>query len=61
MVDRGRLGYCKNLSYIDARIRSSAPSEEIEALQAGFEPRDWDVICHGGKDSYDHCKSRVNV
>jgi hypothetical protein len=56
MVDRGRLDYCKDLTYVDSRIRSSAPSEKIEPLREDFEPGHWDVICQGGKESYDHSK-----
>lgn len=56
MVDRGRLDYCKDLTFVDSRIRSSAPSEKNEPLPADFEPGSWDIICQGGKESYDHSK-----
>jgi hypothetical protein len=54
MVDRGRLDYCKDLSHADPRIRSHALSARMELLSADYEPGNWDVICQGGKDSYDH-------
>lgn len=45
MVDRGRLDLCKDL-------------ERIEPLDAEFEPGNWDIICQGGKDSYEHIGNR---
>jgi hypothetical protein len=57
MVDRGRLDFQQHLSnntFIDPRIKSSAPKNELSFLDPSFEPGNWDVICQGGKDSYDH-------
>jgi hypothetical protein len=56
MVDRGRLDYCKDLSFVDPRIIFNAPSDKMELLSPDYEPGDWDVICQGGKDNYDHGK-----
>ena len=56
MVDRGRLDFCKDLIFVDSRIRSSAPCETVEPLPVDFEPGKWDVICLGGRESYDHSK-----
>jgi hypothetical protein len=54
MVDRGRLDFQNNLRVIDPRIRSNAPKDEVRFLNSSFEPGSWDVICQGGKESYDH-------
>lgn len=57
MVDRDKFSdYSKRISFLDARIRVQAPTESTEPLPVDFEPGNWDVICQGGKDSYDHSK-----
>eukprot|EP00539_Tryblionella_compressa_P009357 CAMPEP_0178792194 /NCGR_PEP_ID=MMETSP0745-20121128/8389_1 /TAXON_ID=913974 /ORGANISM="Nitzschia punctata, Strain CCMP561" /LENGTH=479 /DNA_ID=CAMNT_0020450357 /DNA_START=114 /DNA_END=1553 /DNA_ORIENTATION=+ len=58
MVDRGRLDFQKNLNDIDPRIRSNAPSDKLSLLHPSFQPGNWDVICQGGKESYDHVGNR---
>ena len=56
MVDRGRLDICKRLGLIDPRIGAQAPSDQMELLPPEFEPGNWDVICQGGKENYEHSK-----
>eukprot|EP00429_Kryptoperidinium_foliaceum_P008799 CAMPEP_0176007336 /NCGR_PEP_ID=MMETSP0120_2-20121206/3181_1 /TAXON_ID=160619 /ORGANISM="Kryptoperidinium foliaceum, Strain CCMP 1326" /LENGTH=268 /DNA_ID=CAMNT_0017340095 /DNA_START=37 /DNA_END=840 /DNA_ORIENTATION=+ len=63
MVDRGRLGlgldYAKKLGFVDPCIRyPAAPSTKAQSLPENFEPGNWDVICQGGKESYDHIGNR---
>ena len=58
MVDRDKFSdYSKRISFLDARTRVPAPSDCNEPLPVDFEPGNWDVICQGGKESYDHSKS----
>jgi hypothetical protein len=58
VVDRGRLAdYAKHVQHIDPRVRINAPNETMELLSESFTPGNWDVICQGGKESYDHGKS----
>jgi hypothetical protein len=57
MVDRGRLDYAKKMGLLDARIASSAPCEEWHVLPDDFSPGNWDVICQGGRESFEHSKS----
>jgi hypothetical protein len=59
MVDRGRLNFSNDLSFVDSRIKSQAPSDSILLLDADYEPGYWDVICQGGKESYDHSECLV--
>ncbi len=62
MVDRGRfLDFGKSIRLVDARIHVATSSEANEPLHVNFMPGNWDVICQGGKDSYDHSKFRTIV
>ena len=56
MVDRGTLDLSRDLSYVDPRIRSQARGDRMELLPASYTPGYWDVICHGGKENYEHSK-----
>jgi hypothetical protein len=58
MVDRGRLVYLKDLSFVDPRIRSHAilDSTFTEPLPEPYQPGNWEVLCSGGKESFDHSK-----
>ena len=57
MVDRDKFSdFSRNVRFLDARIRVTAPTESTEPLPIDFEPGNWDVICQGGKESYDHSK-----
>lgn len=62
MVDRGRLACYANIAQpIDPTIRIDTPNETAELLCESFTPGPWDVICQGGKESYDHGTSSNNV
>jgi hypothetical protein len=52
MVDRGRLADLKELN--PGQNRLDAPSESVSLLNSSFTPGNWDVICQGGKESFDH-------
>eukprot|EP00980_Cylindrotheca_fusiformis_P031351 scaffold26214_cov142-Cylindrotheca_fusiformis.AAC.2 len=58
MVDRGRLDYLKNLSFVDPRIRSRACNDITQPLPESYEPGSWEVLCSGGKKSFDHIGNR---
>ena len=55
MVDRGShrlVDFTKRMQALEPRL--DAPTESISLLDPSFEPGNWDVICQGGKESYDH-------
>lgn len=53
MVDRGRLDFRKYLNFVDPRINRC---DVREPLGDDFTPGNWEVICMGGKESFDHSK-----
>jgi hypothetical protein len=61
MVDRGKLGIDKDLSYLDPRIRAQPPSARLVMLPADYTPGYWDVICQGGKENYHHSESSSSI
>lgn len=56
MVDRGRLDYAKNLAFVNERILLAAPSRYSQELPQAFVPGNWDIICQGGRESFEHSK-----
>lgn len=58
MVDRGSLYTNKGLSFIDSRALTHAPKDHRRELPKTNIPRENDVICSRGADSYNHIGNR---
>ena len=58
MVDRGRLDISKDLSFVDPRIISHTPTERVALLPENYVVGPWDVVCSGGRESFDHVGNR---
>eukprot|EP00980_Cylindrotheca_fusiformis_P012509 scaffold3073_cov66-Cylindrotheca_fusiformis.AAC.24 len=56
MVDRGL--FDKKVPFLDAHLQSiiSCVAGHSRLLPSNFQPGNWDVICHSGKDAHDHSK-----
>ena len=59
MVDRGSFSNMMNdLTFIDERVRSHAPLDDMTPLPEGWKPNNWSVICGRGRDIFDHVGNR---
>eukprot|EP00980_Cylindrotheca_fusiformis_P005559 scaffold1177_cov79-Cylindrotheca_fusiformis.AAC.1 len=60
MVDRGLFDKKGSLALLDPRLHSKIPCAEGHSrlLPSDFQPGNWDVICHNGKDVHEHIGNR---
>ena len=59
MVDRGNFTNMMNdLSYVNDKVRCTAPLDELTPLPPGWKPDNWSVICGRGKDVFSHIGNR---
>jgi hypothetical protein len=55
MVDRGTFtNIMHDLDFVDERVRSHAPIDNMTPMPEGWQPDNWSVICGRGKECFEH-------
>jgi hypothetical protein len=59
MVDRGTFtNIMHNLDFVDERVRSHAPIDNMTPMPERWQPDNWSVICGRGRECFEHYGNR---